>query len=321
MPEKIKIISKEFAKGSNGLVKIDIADLPSGTKIDLPVHVFRSAKEGPVLLVCAGLHGDEVNGVEIIRQTLVQKYYSNLKRGSVIAMPLINIYGFINFSRAVPDGKDVNRSFPGSQKGSLAAQVANVLSKTIFPQIDFAIDCHTGGSARYNYPQIRYSLNDEKSKELALAFNPPVMLGNQVIDKSFRKEALKQGKSTIVFEGGESLRYDGFSIQVALRGIRKVLQHLQMIEPEIEKDLNDPNDPIVTHSFTKTTWQRAETSGLFIWEKSSGFFVKEGELLGSIHDPHNAYQIDVKAVKDGFILGHNNATVVNQGDALFHLAW
>lgn len=315
MPETLKISNQTFAKGQHGSVKIDIADLPSGTKIDLPVHIFRSTKDGPVLLICAGLHGDEVNGIEIVRRTLVHQFYENLKCGSVVVMPLINIYGFINFSREVPDGKDVNRSFPGNKKGSLAAQVAYVLSKTIFPQIDYAIDFHTGGGSRYNYPQVRYTLVDKKSEELAKAFGAPATLGNKVIEKSFRQEALKQGKSTIVFEGGESLRYDGFSIEVALKGIKKVMQHLQMIEAEIE------NDPIPSHHFTQTTWQRAESSGLFIWEKSSGLFVKEGDLLGSIHDPHNNYQIDVNATRNGFILGHNNATVVNQGDALFHLAW
>jgi len=315
MPEILKISDEIFAKGQSGSVKIDIADLPSGTKIDLPVHVFRSLEDGPVLLVCAGLHGDEVNGIEIVRRSLVQQFYNNLKLGSVVVMPLINIYGFINFSREVPDGKDVNRSFPGNKKGSLAAQVAYVLSKTIFPQINYAIDFHTGGGSRYNYPQVRYTLGDEKSKELAMAFGAPAILGNSVIEKSFRQEALKQGKSTLVFEGGESLRYDGFSIQVALSGIKKIMLHLQMIEYEIE------NDPVPSHHFTKKSWQRAESSGLFIWEKSSGFFVKEGELLGSIHDPHNNYQFDVKAARNGYILGHNNATVVNQGDALFNLAW
>ena len=311
----LKIINKNFEAGTKGSVKIDIADLPSGTKINLPVHVFRSEKEGPILLICAGLHGDEVNGIEIVRQTLVKQFYQNLRCGSVVVMPLINIYGFINFSREVPDGKDVNRSFPGSKKGSLAAQVANVLSKTIFPQIDYAIDFHTGGASRYNYPQIRYTIDDEQSKELAVAFGAPAMLGNRVIEKSFRQEAIKQGKSTIVFEGGESLRYDGFSIDMALKGIKNILQHLNMTKREKE------TDPIQTHKFTKTTWQRAESSGLFIWEKSSGIFIKQDEVLGSIHDPHNNYQIDVKALRDGYILGHNNATVVNQGDALFHLAW
>jgi len=315
MPETLKILNQTFAKGQNGSVKIDIADLPSGTKIDLPVHVFRSLKDGPVLLVCAGLHGDEVNGIEIVRRTLVRQFYKNLKRGSVVVMPLINIYGFINFSREVPDGKDVNRSFPGNKKGSLAAQVAYILSRTIFPQIDYAIDFHTGGRARYNYPQVRYTLGDKKSEELAIAFGAPAMLGNNVIEKSFRQEALKQGKSTLVFEGGESLRYDGFSIKVALKGIKKIMQYLKMVDGKIE------DNPKPSNHFTKTSWQRAESSGLFIWEKSSGIFVKKDEILGSIHDPHNNYQLDVKAARDGYILGHNNATVVNQGDALFHFAW
>jgi len=291
MPSTLKIGEDIFALGEQNLVKFDIADLPSGTKIDLPVHVFRSELDGPVVLICAGMHGDEINGVEIVRRTLVQQFYNNLLRGSAIVMPLINIYGFINFSRQVPDGKDVNRSFPGSRSGSLASQVAYVLSKEIFPKIDYAIDCHTGGSTRYNYPQTK------------------------LIDKSFRKQALKQGKSSIVFEGGESLRYDGFSINVAIKGIKKVLQYLEMLPPETDAM------PNTSHHFNQHAWQRAEVSGLFVWEKSSGVFVKKGERLATINGPHNTYSIEVKAQRDGFIIGHNNATVINQGDALFHFAW
>ena len=311
----MKIDGKHFGLGENGRVDIDIADLPSGTKIHLPIHVFRSKNEGPTLLITGGLHGDEINGVEIVRQTLVNKFFENLKCGAVVVLPLINIYGFINFSRAVPDGKDVNRSFPGSSKGSLASQVAHVLSSEIIPQIDFGVDFHTGGASRYNFPQIRFTANDEKSKELALAFDAPVSIGNTVIPKSFREAIIKQGKSTIVFEGGEALRYDINSTKEGLAGLKRLLVSLNMIEGEKATPKN--TDKI----FYNTSWQRAETGGLYIWEKSSGTFVEKGEKLGSIHDPHNTYEVEILAEKSGFIFGHNNAPVINQGDALFHFAW
>ncbi len=309
----MKIDHKEFLPGTSGVVSIDIADLPSGTKIHLPIHVFRSETEGPTVLISGGLHGDEVNGVEIVRKTLVNQYFENLEIGSVIVIPLINIYGFINFSRAVPDGKDVNRSFPGTSKGSLASQVAHVLSTEIIPLIDLGVDFHTGGASRYNYPQIRFSPASEKAKEYAMAFNAPVSIESSIIEKSFRETAHKMGKDIIVFEGGESLRYDPLSIKEGLRGIKKLLTHLEMIHPsEIEKQNSK--------YFTSKSWQRAEISGLFIWSKSSGDEVKEGEVIASIHDPHNTYNYEVKAKQDGFIIGHNNAPVVNQGDALFHFA-
>jgi len=284
----IQIDGHSFPLGKNGKVSIDIADLPSGTKIFLPIHVFRSANPGPTLLVSAGLHGDEINGVEIVRRCLVKGLFENLNAGTVIAIPIINIYGFINFSREVPDGKDVNRSFPGSSKGSLASQVANVLTSEILPNIDYGIDIHTGGATRYNYPQIRYSKTDSTAAELAEAFAAPITIANNVIDKSFRMEALNQGKSIIVFEGAESKRYDELSVGTV---------------------------------YTETHWQRAEKAGLYIYNKSSGESVQEGDYMGSIHDPHNTYEHVVKADRTGIVIGHNNSPIVNAGDALFHYAW
>jgi len=312
----LEINKKIFEPGETGLTNIHIANLPSGTNIDLPIHVFRAKKEGPVLLICAGMHGDEVNGVEIVRRTLEGKLYNNLTTGTAIVIPLINIFGFINFSRDMTDGKDINRSFPGRKNGSLASQVAYVLSKEIFPKIDCAVDFHTGGSARYNYPQIRYTKGNEKSKELAEAFAPPIIIGNRVIEKSFRQEATKQGKFIIVFEGGESLRYDGLSLNIGIEGIMRVMTHLNMI----------PNNAIKKADYNtvyieKMYWQRAKKSGIYTWHKSSGTYVKKGELIGSINDPQNKYCIPVKAEKTGLIIGHNNATVISNGDALFHIGW
>jgi len=314
--DTIKINKKLFRCGESDSTNIHIANLPSGTKIDIPVHIFRAKKAGKVLLICAGLHGDEVNGVEIVRRTLANNLYDNLVEGTVIVIPLINIFGFINFSRDVPDGKDVNRSFPGSKTGSLASQVAYVLSKEVFPIIDHAIDFHTGGSTRYNYPQIRYTRDNKKSEELAKAFAPPVIIANNVIEKSFRQEAIKQGKSTVVFEGGESLRYDGLSLQVAIEGINRVMVHLKMLPKKIYK--KPAYQPLFIE---KMYWQRAQKSGIYIWQKGSGEYVETGESLGSINDPQNKYSIPVVAEKTGFIFGHNNATVVNRGDALFHIGW
>lgn len=314
--EVIKINDKIFKLGEVGLTNIHIANLPSGTKIDLPVHVFRAKKDGPVLLICAGLHGDEVNGVELVRRTLANQLYDNLIAGSAIVIPLINIFGFINFSREVPDGKDVNRSFPGSKNGSLASQVAYVLSKQIFPIIDYAIDFHTAGSTRYNYPQIRYTKGNEQSQQLADAFAPPVIIANKVIEKSFRQEVIKQGKSTIVFEGGESLRYDGISLDIGIKGIKRVMTHLGLLP---SNSIEPPSYPIL--NIEKMYWQRAKKSGIYIWYKSSGNYVETGELIGNINDPQNKYAVPVIAEKSGFIIGHNNATVINKGDALFHIGW
>ena len=310
--KNIHINDQLIKAGEKKVINLQIARLISGTEIDLPIHVFRSKKAGPVILLSGGLHGDEVNGIEIIRRIIESKVLNQLKCGSVIAIPVMNIYGFLNFSREVPDGKDINRFFPGNKTGSLASRVAYNLTRTVLKEIDFGIDFHTGGANRTNYPQIRYAPDDEKAVELAQIFNAPVSLASKMIDKSIRKEVHKMGKSMIVFEGGESMRFDEHAIQEGINGATKVLNHFDMLKAE-----TSPNE---CHDFSESAWIRARNSGMVKLEKASGEFIEKGELLAIITDPFADFKTRIKAKEDGLIIGHNNAPLVNQGDALFHIA-
>jgi len=229
MIDEIIIDGNHIVPGQQSLLQLSVAQLPSGTDIHLNVHVYRSRRKGPKVLVLGGLHGDEVNGVEIVRRSIVDELFENLQIGSVIAIPLLNIYGFINFSRDLPDGKDVNRSFPGSRNGSLASRVARTLTEHIFPYVDFGIDFHTGGSSRYNYPQIRFTEGDEQAEKLAKLFAAPYLIRNKAIDRSLRKEAQKRGIPMLVYEGGESLRLDTLSIEEGLAGLQRILHAKGMI--------------------------------------------------------------------------------------------
>lgn len=305
---------KKIELGQNAEIQILVARLPSGTVIKLRVHVFRSKNPGPTLLVMGGVHGDEINGVETVRRMVEDKVFHNLEKGSVIAIPLLNVYGFINFSRDASDGKDVNRSFPGSSNGSLASRVAAALTKNVLPLIDVGIDFHTGGSARYNFPQVRYSGKHLESFELAKVFAAPYIIAKPAIDKSLRKIMVSQGKSHLVFEGGESLRYDGFSIDNGIAGTKRVMQHLGMINKAPE-----PMRKVIV--FEKSSWVRASRSGLFRWTQQSGAKVSKGEPLGFINDPYGENKNTVLAHQDGYIIGHNNAPVVSAGDALFHIGY
>jgi predicted deacylase len=304
-----------IAAGEASVIKIPVGQLPSGNPIYIFAHVFRAPAPGPCMLLIGGLHGDEINGVEIVRQAIQHKTFDQLQKGAVIAIPVLNVYGFINFSREVPDGKDVNRSFPGTSSGSLASRVAFALHKHILPLADFGIDFHTGGNSNYNYPQIRYTRDEEESADLATAFGAPVTLAYPIIAKSLRKVARdKHQLPMLVYEGGENLRYDGLSIQHGLAGIQRLLLYKEMIEGDY---VAAPS----TH-FARTRWMRAPIGGLFQWLKSSGSYVKQGEPLGFISDPHatkDTYYLH--ASQDAFIFGHNNTPVVSQGDALFHLAF
>ena len=308
---EIKINQTIIEPGKNQDVRIPVGTLPSGNKISVRAHVFRSKKEGPCVLVLGGVHGDEVNGVETVRRAIASGMFKKLIKGSVIAIPLLNIFGFINFSREVPDGKDVNRSFPGSAKGSLASRVANVLTKQILPFVDFGVDYHTGGGSHYNYPQIRYTKNHQEAKVLADIFQAPFTIEKAAIEKSLRKVAKEMEKPILVFEGGESLRYDGLSLQVGLEGLRRLLEHFGMLKDQVTIK------PSVL--IEKTTWQRAPHAGTFLWYKSAGNKVLKEEPLGEINDPQGHKKTTILANLDGYIIGHNNAPVISQGDALFHI--
>ena len=299
--------------GTHKEVLLNVGRLPSDTRINIKLKVFHARKPGPSLLVLAGIHGDEINGVEIVRRALAKGLFENLDCGSVIAIPLLNVYGFINFSREVPDGKDVNRSFPGSQSGSLASRVARALTKKVLPLVDCGVDFHTGGSNNYNYPQIRYSLGDGSAEALARAFQPPIILGNKPISKSLRKVSRDQGKPILVYEGGENARFDGFAIERGLRGLQNLLAHLGLKSGVAAGDSSI--------AFDRSSWLRASRAGIFEWSKSSGQWVRKGEPIGRISDPYGDRTVPVISKRAGFIIGHNNSPVVSTGDALFHIAY
>ncbi len=313
--EKLIIEKEEILPGESKIISINVGRLPSDTRINITAHIFRGNQEGPTLLLLGGIHGDEINGVEIVRRAITEKHFENINAGTVIAIPLLNVYGFINFSREVPDGKDVNRSFPGSTSGSLASRVARTLTKKILPYVDYAVDFHTGGASRYNYPQVRFTKNYTDSATLARVFNAPFLIENTVIANSFRKACKDMGIPSIVFEGGESIRLDGYSINVGLQGVQRVLHHLGMTD----KTPNKPDYKSI--EIHKTSWLRSPYSGMFIWSQSSGTYVKVGEPIGMIYDPFGTKSVTVNSKKEGYIIGHNNASVVNQGDALFHIGY
>jgi len=313
MPEIIQIQNKVIGLGEHKFIDLEIARLPTYTAINSPVHVYRAREDGPVLLLTGGLHGDEVNGIEIIRKMIASKKIVPQK-GTVIAMPLVNIYGFIQSSRGMPDGKDINRSFPGVKTGSLARMLAYVLMNQIIPHIDFGIDFHTGGASRSNYPQLRGVLTDERNMKIAKAFSAPFTLHSRLIDKSFRKAASNKGKPILVFETGEASRFDPVGINHGIEGALRVMNFYDMIDetPEINYE---------PKLFMKSKWVRARRAGIFHTEVELGDEVKKSQSLGFISDPFGNEYFTVKARREAHIIGLNNAPVVHKGDALMHVGY
>lgn len=312
MPEYITINKRKIGTGECREVQLNIARLPTHTSIDLPVHVYRGEEDGPVLLLTGGLHGDEINGIEIIRR-LIRKKLVRPERGSVIAMPLVNIYGFIQNVRGVPDGKDINRSFPGVKGGSLARLLAHTLMSEVIPQIDYGIDFHTGGASRANYPQVRSVLEIDKNRELAEAFAPPVIMNSSFIDKSFRKAAYKKDKHILVYETGESHRLDDEGIEEGINGTLRVMKHLEMV--------SSAPDSGPTEIYGKSRWTRARKAGLFQAHVRLGERIKHRQTVGTINDPFGEKSAKVVAPRGGRVIGINHAPVVHKGDALLHIAY
>lgn len=312
MPNEICINNEVILPGQNVQTRLLVSSLPSGTIIHIPVYVFRAPEDGPVLLLMAGMHGDEVNGIETIRRMLRRKMLFPL-RGTVIAIPILNIYGFLNFSREVPDGKDVNRSFPGSKNGSLASRVAYKFTQEILPYIDYGIDFHTGGASRSNYPQIRCLMEYPENERLARAFGAPFILNANQRSKSLRKEAFEKGKYIIVYESGESLRLDEAGIELAVCGTMRVLQELGMQKVTAVPRLYNPVVCVRSH------WVRAKVSGIFRCHIKIGQYIRANDVYGSVADPYGNMVLRLKSPYTGYVIGLNNMTVVNQGDALLNV--
>ncbi len=311
--EIVEIRGEKIGLGESKLITIPIDRLPTGTIIEIPVYVFNGEELGPSILLQGGLHGDEVNSIELIRRMLIDKSYK-IHRGCVIVVPLLNVFGFLNMSRDM-HGKDVNRSFPGSKRGSLASRMAYYLMKEIVKNVDFALDFHTGGAQRCNYPQIRFTPQDKNAQKLAEIFNAPFRFGSKLIAKSFRNECYKNDIPVLVFEGGEALRLNENAINIGIRGTLGILKHFNMLDEKLELPPFDYQGV----ELSKRKWIRAAIAGLLSIKVKNGQSVKKGQILGQIMDTYGETNRAVKAPYDGYIIAVNNFPIINMGDAIFHI--
>lgn len=300
--------------GQRQTIELPLGTLYTHTPLAMPVHVVCGKKPGPKIFVSAAIHGDELNGVEIIRRMLKS---STLKRlsGVLIAIPVVNVHGLLHHSRYLPDRRDLNRSFPGSLSGSLAARIAHIFMEQIVNQCSHGIDLHTGAIHRSNLPQIRANLDDAETVRLAHAFGVPVILDSDLRDGSLREASSESGTPILLYEAGEALRFDEVSIRVGVKGVRNVMRELSMLPPSKSKKL-----PIKTVVARSSSWVRAHNSGVFRAVVSLGAYVNEKTVLGVISDPFGENEKKVHSSYEGVVIGKNNLPLVNEGDALFHIA-
>lgn len=314
--KSITILGTPILPGKRALLNMNIARLHTGTPVDVPVIVERAKKEGPCLLLSAGIHGDEINGVEIVRQIIASKY-NKPEAGTVICIPVINVFGFINQSRSLPDGRDLNRVFPGGPSGSLASRVAHALMTEIVPHIDYCVDYHTGGASRFNYTQVRVDGEDKETLSMAKNFGAQFILMAKNREKSFRESVTKLGKKVLLFEGGKALNLDRRVTQVGINGALRIMNHLGMRSFEEELRASGPSKASLL--VKDSGWVRAKHAGMFRSKASLGSYLEKGSIIGSISDPFGHYERLVKAPHSGYVICNNHAPIVNQGDALAHL--
>lgn len=311
----ITIFGTTITLGQTKEVNFDVANLHTASAINVPIIVSRAEKKGPTVLFTAGIHGDEVNGVEIVRQ-LIAKGINQPKCGTIICMPVINIFGFINLKREFPDGRDLNRVFPGSTSGSLASRVAHKLVQEIVPHADLILDFHTGGSGRFNAPQLRYAKDKKNLDTLAEVFGAPFVLYSKNLSKSFRTTCAKLDKDLLLFEGGKSFHFDDVVTNSGVNGAKRVLRHLGMLKTEFK--CSKPKNSCVF--IEKSNWQRAKYSGMFKASITVGSYVEKNDIMGNITDPYGKLNYSVKAKNSGYVINVNELPIVYQGDALFHIS-
>ena len=294
-------------------IEIPVARLPTQTLISLPVTVINGCTEGPILWLSAAIHGDEINGVEIIRQVL-QKISPSLLRGTIIAVPIVNIFGFIEQSRYLPDRRDLNRSFPGSNRGSLGSRLAKLFMEEIVSKSTHGIDLHTASDHRKNLPQIRANLHDSETYKCAKAFAAPVIIHSQTRDGSLREAATKHGIPVLLYEAGEALRFDNNAIIIGVEGIMRVMAALNMYPLETYTEAQ----PI--HQVNQTKWVRASRSGILRLYVELGQEVTKKQVLGIISDAFGEHNTTINAPCTGIVIGSLQNPLVNQGDAIIHIA-
>jgi predicted deacylase len=299
--------------GTRKTIEIPVSMLSDHTPVTLSAHVIHGRSDGPTVFVSAGIHGDEVIGVEIVRRLL----RSNLKslQGTLIVVPIVNTFGFLNHSRYLPDRRDLNRCFPGSPNGSLGSRLAHIFLHEIVGRCSLGIDLHSAAINRMNLPQVRVSANNRETLRLAKVFGAPVILTSALRDGSLRQEAKKIGVDVLLYEAGEGMRFDEMSVRAGVAGLLRILKEIKMLP---KAGIAKPKADSLLCS--DSNWLRAPAGGLLRMFKAEGDVVAEGDIVAAISDPFGEGEVEVKTRYAGIIVGRAVMPIAHEGDALFHIA-
>ena len=314
MQSALTVAGVKIKPGQQAIVQIPVARLYTHTEMAMPVHVIHGRREGPRLFVCGAIHGDEIVGTEIIRR-LIQRRRLKSIRGTLLAIPVVNVYGFLQHSRYSPDRRDLNRFFPGSEKGSLTSQLAGTFMDEVVKGSTHGIDLHAGSNHRSNLPQVRATIDDPEILRLAKAFRVPVIINAKTREGSLRHSAAELGVKTLLYEAGEALRFDEMAIRAGVRGVMSVMQALGMLTAR--RRSSSEMDSLIADT---TSWVRAPASGILQMNVPLGGRVAKNSKIGEIADPFGGAEVDIRSPVSGMVIGRLNLPLVHRGDAVIHIA-
>lgn len=309
-----EIAGHSIHAGTSVDLELPISVMSNRQTMSLTVKVFHGKAPGPVMFVSGAVHGDEIIGVEIIRR-LANRPSLDTLRGTLILVPIVNGYGFLNRSRYLPDRRDLNRCFPGSETSSLADRLAHLFMTEIVARSDYGIDLHSAAIHRENLPQARVSRGDERTMAMARAFGAPAIIVSDIRDGSLRKSAADAGVPVLLFEGGEGLRFDETAVRAGLAGILRVMQSIGMVDSNLIEEAEV--QPFLSE---KSFWLRAPEGGLLRFNQALGDTVQAGEVVGVITDIFGDHEHEITTKHGGVVIGRSTMPIVNEGDAVAHIA-
>lgn len=316
VPEKINepitVGDVTVRPGRKVQIELPFARVVTGATESLPVKVLNGRAAGPNIWLSAAIHGDELNGIQIIRRVL-RELDAKAVRGALIAVPIVNPLGFINHTRYLPDRRDLNRSFPGSARGSTASRLAHLFMEQVVDQCAVGIDLHTATNHRINVPQIRANLDDEMTLKLARAFGAPFSIDAKLRDGSLRQAAVEREKTMLLYEAGQAHRFDVDAIETGVTGIMRTLRAMGMIDARLPR-VNR------TRLVRRTRWVRARRGGIGEIDVKLGDRVEKGDVLAQISDAFGMRPTQVKATESGWVIAKTLQPLVNSGDSLVHIA-
>ncbi|MEX0285339.1 MAG: succinylglutamate desuccinylase/aspartoacylase family protein [Paracoccaceae bacterium] len=306
--------TQSVAAGTRARVELAVSNLPDHTPVSLSVEVLHGAHPGPTMFVSAAIHGDEIVGVEIVRRLLAALDPAQMA-GTLLAIPVVNSFGFLARSRYLPDRRDLNRCFPGTPAGSLGSRLAHIFLNDVVKRCDFGVDLHSAAIHRTNLPQTRVAPGNRAALHMARAFAAPVIVQSGLRERSLRAEAQDLGIPVLLYEAGEGLRFDEIAVRAGVAGILRVMADRDMIDPDsVSAPETEP------HLCRESSWLRAPVGGLLRTFRAEGETVAEGDLLAVVADPTGETEVELLAPADGILIGRAVLPVVMEGDAVFHLA-